>query len=97
VKFGIDKRKTQFSSLILTNQMTREEALQKLSKPAYDESTIAHEFEYIATKLGISVAELQGYMEASNKTYRDYKSQIRTYLLGTKVMIALGMEKRVIR
>jgi len=97
VKFGVDKRKAQFSSLILTNQMTRQEALEKLSEPAYDETTIAHEFEYIATKLGISVAELQGYMDAPNKTYRDYKSQIRTYLLGTKVMTALGMEKRAIR
>lgn len=96
-KFGIDKRKVQFSSLILTKQMTRKEALEKLSKPAYDENTIKHDFEYIATKLGISVAELQGYLDAPNKSYRDYKSQLGTFVLGTKVMTALGMEKRAIR
>jgi len=91
-KFGYDTRRVQFSSLILTGQMTRDEALAKLQHPAYDESTIAQDFEYIATKLGISVAELQGYMDAPNKTYRDYKSQEHTYALGSRVMKALGLE-----
>ena len=92
-KFGYDTRKVQYSSLILTNQMTREEALEKLSKPAYDPETIAQDFEYIATKLGISVGELQSYMDAPNKTYKDYKSQESIYNIGAKVMRALGLEK----
>ncbi|MFC1735906.1 N-acetyl sugar amidotransferase [Candidatus Hydrogenedentota bacterium] len=92
-RFAYDTRRVQFSSLILTDQMTREEALEKLSQPAYDEETIAHEFEYIATKLGISVEELQGYMDAPNKTYRDYKSQESIYLIGAKVMRLLGLER----
>ena len=58
-RFGYDTRKVQYSSLILTGQMTREEALEKLSKPAYDEEMIKHDFEYVATKLGISADELQ--------------------------------------
>jgi len=92
-KFGFDTRKVQYSSLILTGQMTREEALEKLSQPAYDEETIAQDFEYIATKLGISVEELQGYMDAPNKTYMDYKSQESIYQIGAKVMRALRLEK----
>lgn len=92
-KFNYDTRKVQFSSLILTNQMTREEALEKLSRPAYDEETIHHEFEYVATKLGISVEELQGYMDAPNKTYKDYKSQESIYWLGSKAMRFLGLER----
>ena len=91
-KFGYDTRRVQFSSLIVTGQMTRDEALEKLKKPAYDESTIAQDFEYIATKLGISVEELQGYMDAPNKTYKDYKSQEQIYTLGAKVMKAFGLE-----
>ena len=39
-RFGYDKRRAHFSSLILTKQMTREEALDRLSRPAYDETTI---------------------------------------------------------
>ncbi len=92
-KFGFDTRKIQYSSLILTNQMTREEAIEKLSQPAYDEETIAQDFEYIATKLGISVEELQGYMDAPNKTYKDYKSQESIYQIGAKVMRTFGLEK----
>lgn len=96
-KFGIDMRKVQFSSLILTKQMTREEALGKLSKPAYDEDTIAHEFEYIATKLGISVQDLQSYLDAPNKSHRDYKNREWIIELGTRVMIALGMTRSLVR
>jgi N-acetyl sugar amidotransferase len=92
-KFGYDTRRVQYSSLILTEQMTREEALEKLSHPAYDEETIAHEFEYVATKLGISVDELQGYMDGPNKSYKDYKSQESIYLLGSKAMRILGLER----
>lgn len=92
-KFGYDTRKVQYSSLILTNQMTREDALEKLKHPAYDPKTIKQDFEYIATKLGISVEELQSYMDAPNKTYKDYKSQENIYNIGAKVMRLLGLEK----
>ena len=92
-KFGYDTRKVQYSSLILTDQMTREEALEKLTKPAYDPDTIAQDFEFIATKLGIKVEELQSYMDAPNKTFKDYKSQESIYKVGAKVMRMLGLEK----
>jgi len=91
-KFGYDTRRVQFSSLIVTNQMTREEALEKLKEPAYDPKMIEHDFEYIATKLGITVEELRGYHEAPNKTYRDYKSQRAIYAMGAPVMRLLGLE-----
>lgn len=90
-KFGYDVRRVQYSSLILTKQMTREEALERLSGPAYDEATIAQDFEYVATKLGISVAELQAYMDLPKKSYRDYKSQESIYALGTGFMRLLGL------
>jgi N-acetyl sugar amidotransferase len=93
MKFGFDTRKVQFSSLILTGQMTREEALKKLSEPAFDPETINQDFEYVATKLGISVEELQGYMDAPNKTYKDYKSQESIYNIGATLLRMLGKEK----
>lgn len=92
-KFGYDTRKVQFSSLIVTGQMSRDEALEKLKKPAYDEDTIKQDFEYIATKLGITTDELQSYMDAPNKTYMDYKNQMSIYDIGAKVMRMLGLEK----
>lgn len=91
-KFGYDTRKVQFSSLIVTGQMTREEALEKLQFPALDDATVRQEFEYVANKLGISTAELQGYFDAPNKTYKDYRSQQMFYTLGARVMRAFGLE-----
>jgi N-acetyl sugar amidotransferase len=96
-KFGYDKRRAHFSSLILTKQMTREEALKRIAQKAYDEETIAQDFEYIATKLGLTVAELQQIMNGENKTYRDYKSRMPLIELGTQVLRALGVQKAIIR
>lgn len=91
-KFGYDTRRVQFSSLIVTGQMTRVEALEKLKEPAYDPETIKHDFEYIATKLGITVEELRGYHQAPNKTYRDYKSQQAIYAMGAPLMRLFSLE-----
>ncbi len=91
-KFGYDTRKVQYSSLIVTGQMTREEALEKLKVPALDADTKRQEFEYVATKLGISLSELQGYLDAPNKTYKDYKSQENIYTVGSQVMRMFGLE-----
>lgn len=91
-KFGYDTRKVQYSSLILTGQMTRSEALEKLSQPAFDQESIGQDFEYVATKLGITVAQLRQYMDEPNKTYKDYRSQESIYRLGAKLMKLLGLE-----
>jgi N-acetyl sugar amidotransferase len=96
-KFGFDKRRAHFSSLILTNQMTRDEALERVSKPAYDESTIGDDFEYVATKLDISVAELRELLHGPNRSYRDYRSAMPMITLGTHVMRAFGIQRAIIR
>ena len=97
VKFGYDKRRAHFSSLILTGQMPRDEALQRIAQPAYSEDTIAHEFEYVATKLDLTVEELQALMKGPNKTYRDYKSSMPLIDLGTRVLRGLGVQKMMVR
>lgn len=92
-KFGYDTRKVQYSSLILTGQMTRDDALEKLKSPAYNPDTIKDDFEYIATKLGISVDELQEYMDQPNRKNSEFKSQESIYSIGAKVMKMVGLEK----
>lgn len=74
-RFGYDTRKVQFSSLILTSQMRREEALEKLKVPAYNPDTIDDEFAYIAKKLGISAEDLRHYHTMPLKSYKDYRNQ----------------------
>ncbi len=96
-KFGFDKRRAHFSSLILTGQMDRSEALKRISEPAYDEETICHDFEYIASKLGIAVEELRDLMDAPNKSYRDYKNNLPLIELGTRVLTLAGVQRGLIR
>lgn len=96
-RFGYDTRKVQYSSLILTGQMTREEALDKLSQPALSDDEVRQEFEYIATKLGITTDELQSYLDMPLKSHRDYPNQEWLFNLGANTLKWLGIEKAIKR
>ena len=96
-KFGYDKRRAHFSSLILTGQLTRDEALQKISSAPYSDEQVRQDFEYIATKLGIEVSELEALLKAPNKTYKDYKNIMPIMDLGARVLRLLGLQRAIIR
>lgn len=96
-RFGYDTRKVQYSSLILTGQMTRDEALALLSVPAYDPNTIDDDFAYIAKKLGMSVDELRSYHTMPIKSYKDYHNQEWLFNLGAKCLRTLGVETAIKR
>ncbi|MBX3565274.1 MAG: N-acetyl sugar amidotransferase [Sphingomonas sp.] len=91
-RFAFDVRKVQFASLIVTGQMTRDEALAELEKLPYDPETIGQEVEFVANKLDISVDKLNGYMTMPKKTYRDYKNQREFYDVAARIRNALGIE-----
>lgn len=94
-RFGIDFRKTQFSSLILTNQMKRDEAIEKLKSPAFDPNSISDEFNYIADKLNITRDELYSYHQMPLKTFRDYKNRYWMFFLGSRILNLLGIERAI--
>jgi len=96
-KFNFQKRRAHFSSLILTGQMTREEALERIANPELSDHFHAKEFEYIAEKLDLKKEELQVIFEGENKTFHDYKNKIKLINLGAKIMMKLGLEKRLFR
>lgn len=96
-KFGFDKRKAHFSSLILTGQMTREDALKRLQHAELDEQTLRNEFEYVSNKLEFEVDELNSLFNGENKTFRDYKNNRTLIQFGAKIMQLLGLEKRLFR
>lgn len=96
-RFGFEKRRAHFSSLIMTGQMTREQALERIAKPEMDEHFLEQEFEYVAHKLGITVAQLQELFDMPKKTYRDYKNKRWLIGLGANVLRVLGLEKRYFR
>lgn len=96
-KFGYDKRRCYFSSLILTEQMTREEALKELENNPYDEKQAMEDKAFIAKKLGISVEKFEEIIAGENKTYRDYKNQADALNFFIHLAQRLGIEKRNFR
>lgn len=96
-KFGYDIRKAHYSSLILTNQMSREEALEKLKEKPYSKEEIENEFRFIAEKLDFEVHELKELFIGKNKSFKDYKHSNNFIDLGVKISTFLGMEKKLFR
>jgi N-acetyl sugar amidotransferase len=93
-RFGYDMRRNQFSSLILTGQMTRDQALAELEKPPYDPETIDQDFAYIATKLGVSVDQLRGYHELPKKFYWDYRNRKKLFDFGERFLGLIAGARR---
>tara|TARA_Y100000590_G_scaffold152537_1_gene175131 strand:+ start:5241 stop:6338 length:1098 start_codon:yes stop_codon:yes gene_type:complete len=96
-KFRYDKRKAHFSSLILTGQMTRDDAIENLSKDPIDEDEARNEFNFVCKKLEISENELKSIMNEDNKSFKDYKSSYYLIQFFVKLLRFFKMESRLIR
>lgn len=96
-RFGFDKRRAHFSSLILTGQLSRDEALTRIAQDPYSAEQVKQDFEYIATKLGVGVDELQSMFDAPKKTYRDYANIMPIMDLGARLFRMLGLQRAVMR
>jgi N-acetyl sugar amidotransferase len=88
-RFGFDMRRPQLSSLILSEQITRDEALEELKRETYDPGSLKRDLEYVATKLGISSSELMDFHNLPKKYYWDYKNQKFLFDIGEKLLSIL--------
>jgi putative aminotransferase len=93
-RFGFEKRRAHFSSLIMTNQLTREQAISRLKNSEMSDFFLEQEFEFIASKLDLSTDELRHIFEAPRKTFKDYKNKRDLIIRGANFMRKLGLEKR---
>lgn len=75
-KFGFDKRRLHLSSLIVSGQMTREEALQELALPIATEQQMRRDIKFIAKKLGLSAGELDELIDRPAISHLDYPNQM---------------------
>ena len=96
-KFGYDKRRCHFSSLVLTGQLERKEALSILEQPPYDEKQAIEDLEYVAKKLGLSKEEFCDLMRKKNKTYKDYKNSYNFIKFCASILRKLGKENKQFR
>ena len=78
-RFNFDTRRLTFSSQILTDQMTREDALEKIRVPALSQHEVNELYDFVAKKLRIPLKELQNYQTMKLKSFSDYKNQALLY------------------
>jgi len=71
-KFGYDKRLPHYSSLIVSGQMTRDEALAKLQEPLYEPRELEADIAYFCKKLRISRAEFDALVAGENRHHTDF-------------------------
>jgi N-acetyl sugar amidotransferase len=70
VKFGIDKRKIEYSALVRSGQMTRDKAMNEISSASYpyNEELV----DYVLSKMQMDKEEFKQIMKAPVKTFHDY-------------------------
>lgn len=95
-RFGHDIRRAQLSSLVVTGQMTRDEALKILEQPPLTEEESHELFVEVARRLEISEDELMAFHDMPECT-EHFKSQEFVYNLGIRLYELLGLEKRIRR
>jgi N-acetyl sugar amidotransferase len=71
-KFNMDKRRPHLSSLICSAQMTRDEALHEMQKPAYPEELFREDYDLFLKKMRLSAEAFENIMATPPKTYSDY-------------------------
>ena len=75
-RFGYDKRRPHFSSLIVSGQMSRDEAMEKLSEPLYSPNELEADISYLCKKLGIGRNDFEELILAPQHSYLEYPNWI---------------------
>ena len=91
-KFGIDKRKTEYSALVRSGQMSREEALAEVADSEYPHE--AQVVEYAISKLGLTPEQFGDIMNAplrSSVEFKSYLAIIRALRWPIRVAAQLGL------
>ena len=93
-RFGHDIRRAQLSSLVITGQLTRSEALEILASPPLSEDESKTLFKEVAKRLEITEDELMSFHRMP-ECAEHFKSQATIYNFGIKLYEKLGIEKRI--
>jgi N-acetyl sugar amidotransferase len=88
-KYGYDKRRPHLSSLIVSGQMTRDEALEELARPLYDPEEREIDLDYFCKKLRITRTDYEAFIDGFKSRYHDYPNWEVKYRLLKKVQSAI--------
>lgn len=73
-KFGFDKRRPHLSSLILSAQISRADALAELAKPLYGPRELEEDLDFLCRKLEISREDFESLLKIGNLDYREFSN-----------------------
>lgn len=93
-RFGHDIRRVWLSTLVVTGQMSRDEALKILEKPPLSKEESKELFSEVAKRLEISEEELMEFHDLPECSEK-FKSQEKLYNFGIRLYEKLGLEKRI--
>lgn len=91
-KFHIDKRVVEYSALVRSNQMTRDEALSKMKEEPYPEDKKREDKEYVIKKLGLTKDEFEEIFAREPKTFLDYPTY---YPLIKKLKVIINLAHKL--
>jgi N-acetyl sugar amidotransferase len=92
-KFGYDKRRSHYSSMIVSGQLSREDALAQLAQPLYDKDELSTDIAYFCKKVGISRDEFDSYVNQPNRHYTEFDNWDSRHAVAKRLQ---GFVKRVL-
>lgn len=77
-KFNVDKRKVHLSNLIMTKQITREEAIEILKNDPYDgnKENLNKDLKYFLKKMSWDMSELEEYLQREEVSHHKFGSDL---------------------
>lgn len=84
VKFNFDKRRAHLSSLIVSGQISRDEALNKMEENVYAENEIENDLEFVAKKLDWSPTEFKAIINLPPNRHQDFETNENLFNFGMK-------------
>lgn len=92
-KFGVDKRKSHLSSLIVSGQLSREEALRELEKPISNPEDMNRDVDYVLNKIGLGRDVFDKLLSSPGKRSQDYRTD-RLFRMFQSLIDSLGIDKK---
>jgi len=93
-KFGIDKRRAHYSTLILSGQMTREEALQRLQEPPLAPDLAESDKDYVIRKLCLSQEDFDRILGERVRSVSDYPNNL-SWRRTLSFLVKLGRSRAI--
>jgi N-acetyl sugar amidotransferase len=95
-KFGVDKRKVHLSSLIVSGQMNRDDALRDLKKIPYpSDKELQADLKFFLKKMGWGEEKLEEYLGRPGKSHTEYGTDLTRATVFPVLRLVARLLKRV--